>query len=114
MRYHYEPKNSIRIFGERFEHPKAIFRSATLYKIRGKGLLVVTENFDERTKSFYYEELPSYLANDIYIAGGFADYFRKTAKYPDENGLYPVVNIRKIMWALRMKPIKKAWWEEMR
>ena len=27
------------------------------------------------------------------------------------NGLYPTVTIRQIMWALKMKPIKKERWE---
>lgn len=43
---------------------------------------------------------------------GFMSFFEENAAEPDENGLYPTVTARKIMWKLRMKPLKKEYWEE--
>lgn len=113
MRYHYISKNSIRKFGKRFEHDGSFFKSATLYAIRGMGLLVVIKRFDKVSKDYYYEELPPDVANDIYINENFKEYFIQHADYPDRYGLYPVVNVRKLMWALRMKPLEKEWWEKL-
>lgn len=31
---------------------------------------------------------------------------------PDENGIYPTVDVRKLMWALKMKPLTKNDWEK--
>ena len=52
------------------------------------------------------------LAGDIYFSPGFLEFFEENAAEPDEIGLYPTVTARKIMWKLRMKPLKKEYWEE--
>ena len=41
----------------------------------------------------------------------FLEYFRENAKRKNKDGLYPTVTVRKLMWALRMKPLKKERWE---
>ena len=40
----------------------------------------------------------------------FKDYFEKHAG-PPQNHIYPTVTIRQIMWALKMKPLKRQPWE---
>ena len=37
--------------------------------------------------------------------------FPGNAKRKNKDGLYPTVTVRKLMWALRMKPLKKERWE---
>lgn len=68
------------------------------------------EYFDCQRKTFYYDKLPPYLANDIFEAKGFEEYF-KAHSAAERDGLYPTVTARSIMWALRMRPLKKEWWE---
>jgi hypothetical protein len=75
------------------------------------GLAVVQKRFDQDEKHIYLDCVDPWLANDIYLAGGFELYFKSHAAVADENGLYPTVELRKTMWALRMKPLPKEDWE---
>ena len=49
----------------------------------------------------------------IFIMVGFSIKvsFLHNAKRKNQNGEYPTVTVRQIMWALRMKPIKRERWE---
>lgn len=107
MKYFYKPKNTIRIFGLTYTSLNSLYRTATLYLIRGKGICVVQKRYDPVSKSFYWSELDPGLANDIFMAPGFIEYFRAHAT----EGEYYTVSARKIMWSLRMKPLEKEWWE---
>ena len=78
----------------------------------GAGLAVVQKRFDQKTKTIQYGPVDWWLANDIYLSEGFAEYFMRHASPADKNGLYPTVSVRKIMWALRMKPLRKEFWEK--
>lgn len=78
----------------------------------GKGLSVIQEKFNSELKTKSWRELDPWLANDIYLQPGFLDYFNANAGYPVD-GLYPTVTVRKIMWSLRMKPLRKEYWEEI-
>ena len=71
---------------------------------------MVQQRFDESNKTTYWTELDSFLVDDIYEHDGFKKYFYNAAGF-EENGLYPTVPVRKLMWALRMKPIKRERWE---
>lgn len=46
----------------------------------------------------------------IYLNLGFKKYFDERAKTATD-GLYPTVTVRQIMWALKLKPIKRKRWE---
>jgi hypothetical protein len=74
-------------------------------------LAVVQEHFNPGTKMTYWGVLDPALANDIYISDGFEDYFEHHADR-ERNGLYPTVKVRKLMWALRIRPLRKEFWEE--
>lgn len=111
MRYHYaKPLISTPMYGETYicDHP--VYNKCTLFKIDIKGLAIIQQRFDPETKTTYWSDIDSWLANDIYLHAKFKEYFYK---YADEacNGLYPTVTVRKIMWSLRMKPIPKEKWE---
>lgn len=78
----------------------------TLFIQKGKGLVVVQRRFT--AKYVYWDAIDPWLANDIYLHSKFPEYFEKTATDKD----YPIVPVRKLMWALRMKPIPKEFWED--
>lgn len=111
MRYHYKKPNSYsNRYGSTYfcDHP--IYDRCTLYIINNRGLSVIQQRFDENNKSTYWTQIDPWLVDSIYLEDGFLDYFNKFAK-TCENGLYPTVTIRQIMWALKMKPIKRQRWE---
>ena len=111
MRYHYEkPDMYSSIYGERYicEHP--VYDTCTLYKIDDKGLAVIQQRFDEDTKSTWWSEVDPWLTDDLYLHPRFKEFFNDRAGTCTD-GLYPTVSVRQIMWALKMKPIKRERWE---
>lgn len=110
MKYFYEPHNFIRVFGRTYVQNDSVYRAATLFFMKGKGLCVIQMRYDPETKSFYWDEIDPGLANDIFLNPGFGEYFDKHATVNDQNGFF-TVNVRSIMWSLRMKPLRKEWWE---
>lgn len=75
-----------------------------------RGLAVVQQYFRDKC-TFWGPVYTKGLTNDIFLNENFYRYMRENADKPDENGLYPTVTVRKLMWALRMKPLKKERWE---
>ena len=75
-----------------------------------KGLAVVQQRFNNSTKSTYWDEIDPWLTDSIYLHTKFIELFEKRAGRI-QNGLYPTVTIRQIMWALKMKPIPRQRWE---
>lgn len=114
MRYYYElnteldiPKYSILYHG-----PFEFFDLGTLYLIDGLGLIVVMPEFNRVDKTIKFGPLPPSLANDIYEQPGFREFFLRFAQPATPSGEYPVMNVCKIMWSLRMKPLRKMDWEQ--
>lgn len=62
------------------------------------------------TKTTLWGEIDPWLTDSLYLHDKFIDFFNNRSGEP-ENGLYPTVTIRQIMWALKMKPLKKERWE---
>lgn len=111
MRYHYEkPQIYLSMYGVRYvcEHP--VYNSCTLFLIGDKGLTVIQQRFDARTKTTWWSEVDSWLTDDLYLHPNFNEYFDKRAGACTD-GLYPTVTVRQLMWALKMKPLPKARWE---
>ena len=111
MRYHYEkPQIYLSMYGVRYvcEHP--VYNSCTLFLIGDKGLAVIQQRFDVRTKTTWWSEVDSWLTDDLYLHPNFKEYFDKRAGACTD-GLYPTVTVRQLMWALQMKPLPKARWE---
>lgn len=111
MRYHTEkPTIYTSIYGETYicDHP--VYNSCTLYKINNKGLAVIQQRYDQETKSTYWTEIDPWLTDLLYLHSGFKKYFEKRSEEAAD-GLYPTVTIRQMMWALKMKPIKRERWE---
>jgi len=112
MRYYYKPpKLYFSQYGETYACNHPIYTTCTLYKISSSGLAVIQQRFNPKNKTTYWTEIDACLVDDLYLASGFLDFFKKHAKGPDDNGLYPTVTVRQIMWKLRFKPLKREVWE---
>lgn len=111
MRYHYNKPDFYKSrYGKIYicDHP--IYNRCTLFKIDKKGLAIIQQRFDKETKITWWDEVDPWLTDDLYLHVKFKNFFDK---YSGEckDGLYPTVTIRQIMWALKMKPIKRERWE---
>lgn len=111
MRYHYEkPQMYYSSYGEKYVCNHPVYDSCTLYLIGDKGLAVIQQRYDPETKSTYWTEIDPWLTDHLYLNDGFKQYFDlRSDKCTD--GLYPTVTVRQMMWALKMKPIKRERWE---
>lgn len=89
-------------------HP--LYDKCTLYLDGSKGLAIVQQRFNKRTKSFYYSPIDIWLINDIYNNPLWQDYFDEHAGVM-QNDIYPTVHLRSCMYALKMKPLRKEEWE---
>lgn len=111
MRYHYKKPTMPRTnFGKRYICNHPVYNSCTLFEISGKGLAVIQQRFDKETKSTWWSEIDQWLTAEIYLHPQFKTYFDERAGEATD-GLYPTVTVRQIMWALKMKPIKRERWE---
>ena len=112
MRYHYEKPIMPRTkFGKRYICNHPVYDSCTLFEIGDKGLAVIQQRFDEDTKSTWWSDIDPWLTSALYLHPDFRKYFEERAGICTDEGLYPTVTIRQIMWALKIKPIKKEKWE---
>lgn len=89
------------------EHP--VYNLCTLYLIGNNGLAVIQQRCDNN-KCTYWTDIDPWLIDELYLHERFKEFFDDRAG-PCKNGLYPTVTIRQIMWALKMKPLKKERWE---
>ncbi len=111
MRYHYKKRDfDVTAYGELYicDHP--VYSRCTLFKMRDKGLAVIQQRYDAKTKTTWWGEIDSWLCIDLYTQERFLSYFQERAG-ECKDGLYPTVTIRQMMWALRMKPLQKERWE---
>lgn len=111
MRYHYEkPAIYSSIYGLKYTCNHPVYTSCTLFEINNKGLAVIQQRYDEDTKKTYWTDIDPWLIDDLYLHDKFEKFFNERAGVGD-NGLYPTVTIRQIMWGLKMKPLPKERWE---
>ena len=113
MRYHTKaPDICIPIFGEVYECDHPVYSRCTLFRMDDKGLAVIQQYHDTVTKHSWWQEIEPWIANALYLHPKFRDYFNeRSGKCRD--GLYPTVSVRQIMWALKMKPLKRQRWETL-
>ena len=130
MRYHYDlngnivfpytsqnnpaPKNIIDWHVESFrDHP--VFIGYVYYESGNIGLGIVEQGYLIDSRSTFWgvprSNIHYPLLDAIYRHNKFPEIFNKWAGPKDEYGAYPTVPIRKLMWALRMKPLPKERWE---
>ena len=87
-----------------------VYDRCTLYQIDNKGLAVIQQRYDQETKTTWWSEIDLWLTDTLYLHPKFKEFFDNRIEEAT-NGLYLTVTIRQIMWALKMKPIKKEQWE---
>ena len=133
MRYHYEcPDVYTTMYGETYicDHP--VYDRCTLFRIGGKGLAVIQQRFDPETKETRWTEIDPWLTDAIYLNPNFRALFERHsstggATRTDRSRcsetrsvgttsesmscLYPTLTVRQVMWALKMKPLKRERWE---
>ena len=113
MRYHYnKPTIYLSKYGITYICNHPVYDKCTLFKIGDKGLAVIQQRYSKEYKTTWWSEIDPWLTDDIYLHSKFKSYFDKRAKNCTD-GLYPTVTVRQIMWALKMKPIKRERWETL-
>lgn len=111
MRYHYEkPTIYSTLYGEVYECDHPVYNRCTLYRISNLGLSIIQQRYDPNTKSTWWTDIDPWMVDSIYLHPNFKEYFDSRAGV-SENGIFPTVSIRQIMWALKMKPIPRERWE---
>ena len=111
MRYHYEePQLYSSHYGKRYDCNHAVYDSCTLYLIKDRGLAVIQQRFDSETKRTWWGELDPWLTDELYLHPGFKAFFDERSGCAAD-GLYPTVTVRQLMWALKLKPLKRERWE---
>ena len=111
MRYHYEkPEIYLSKYGLTYTCDHPVYNKCTLYLINGKGLAVIQQRHDPISKNTWWGEIDPWITDELYLHPRFKGFFYERSG-ECTNGLYPTVTIRQIMWALKMKPIKRNRWE---
>lgn len=111
MRYHYEkPTIYSSLYGHTYSCNHPVYNNCTLYKIGTKGLAVIQQRYDEKSKSTYWTDIDPWLTDTLYLHTKFKEFFDKRSGECVED-LYPTVTIRQIMWALKLKPLPRERWE---
>lgn len=111
MRYHYEkPTAYSSIYGQKYSCNHPVYTNCTLFEINDKGLAVIQQRYDKWTKSTYWNEIDPWLIDELYLHTNFEQFFNERAGECND-GLYPTVSIRQIMWGLKMKPLPRERWE---
>lgn len=111
MRYYYEkPIKYSTIFGSVYNCDHPVYNSCTLYKIGKNGLAVIQQRYDSDNKSTYWTEIDPWLVDELYLHPKFKELFDSRSEKATD-GIYPTISVRQLMWALKMKPLKRERWE---
>jgi len=100
------------MYGNTYKCDHPVYDICTLFQIGKVGLAVIQQRFDSSDKSTRWGAIDPWLTDTLYLHPKFKEYFDLRAREP-ENGLYPTVSIRQIMWALKIKPVKRERWETL-
>lgn len=112
MRYHTDKPNKYSShYGKVYSCNHPVYSQCTLYLVRYRGLAVIQQRYDPIDKLTWWGPIDPWLTDPIYLHPAFLQYFNDRSGEPDEAGIYPTVTVRQIMWALKMKPIRKEVWE---
>ena len=98
------------MYGQLYECNHPAYNHCTLYLIGDKGLAVIQQRYDKKSKCTWWSEIDRCLTDALYLHSKFKSVFDKYASTPT-NGLYPTMTVRQLMWNLRMKPMVRERWE---
>lgn len=111
MRYHHEkPSIYVSMYGQTHKCNHPVYNKCTLFKRNDIGLAIIQQRYEEGVKTTWWGEIDPWLTDILYLHPNFIEFFNSRAGKATD-GLYPTVTIRQIMWALKMKPIKRERWE---
>lgn len=111
MRYHFEkPAFYSSICGERYTCNHPVYDRCTLFKIKERGLAVIQQRHNSQSKQTHWGEIDAWIIDALYLHPKFKGYFDNRSG-ESVDGLYPTVTLRQIMWALKMKPVRRERWE---
>lgn len=111
MRYHYKkPAIYLSMYGVTHECNHPVYDECTLFDIAGRGLAIIQQRYDSKTKSTRWGPIDPWLTDSLYLHPKFKEFFDERAG-ESTDGIYPTVTIRQIMWALKLKPIPRERWE---
>lgn len=111
MRYHYEkPSLYSTRYGITYTCNHPVYNKCTLFKINSKGLAVIQQRYEYKTKTTRWTEIDPWLIDELYLHEKFEAFFDERAG-ECVNDLYPTVTIRQLMWGLKMKPLPRERWE---
>lgn len=111
MRYHYEkPALYLSMYGSTYECNHPVYSKCTLFQINDKGLAIIQQRYNEKTKHTWWTEIDPWLTDTLYLHPKFAEFFNERSGECTD-GLYPTVTVRQIMWALKLKPLPRHRWE---
>ena len=99
------------MYGIKYACNHPLYSFCTLFKIGDRGIAVIQQRFDPDTKTTWWSDIDTELQDEIYLNANFKKYFDGVGGLKNEKGFYPTVTVRQIMWALKMKPLKKEPWE---
>ncbi len=86
------------------------YNACTLFIEGNRGLAVIQQRFNPELKMTWWGGIDKELAEQIVNNGYFPEVFRKFAE-DCKDGLYPTIEVRKLLWQLKIKPTKKEDWE---
>ena len=88
MRYHdnAQPQEWTNYYGSVYRCNHPVYRVCTLYKERSKGLCVIQQRYNEKSKATYWSAIDPWLTDKIYLHDGFKEYFDSHAKRKNQNG----------------------------
>lgn len=110
MRYYYKRQNLIPEHGAVVGGEETdIFRHYTEFKEGDRRIGVIQQYFDPIDKKCWWDSIDPAIAEDIFKQERFAKWFKEKAAPADIS--CPIVKLRTIMWELRMRPLKKEFWE---
>ena len=111
VRYHCEkPVIYVSMYGRTYYCSHPVYDKCTLFEMGNKGLAVIQQRYNQDTKVTWWSEIDSWLTDKLYLHPKFKSFFDERSG-ECSNGLYPTVTIRQIMWALKIKPLKRERWE---
>ena len=111
MRYHYErPSIYMSMYGSTYTCNHPVYSKCTLFQIENRGLAIIQQRYDKKTKQTWWGEIDPWLTDSLYLHPNFREFFEERSGV-SQNGVFPTVTIRQIMWALKIKPLPRERWE---
>lgn len=111
MRYHCKkPAMYVSVYGRTYNCSHPVYDKCTLFEMGDNGLAVIQQRYNSNTKATWWGEIDPWLTDKLYLHPNFKKFFDERSGKCIK-GLYPTVTIRQIMWALKIKPLKRERWE---